>query len=138
MGQCRIARSHGAGGALHHYMNSISRFIHNIRGWRYVRIASRLQCDLTEHVLTEETRIAICLHRAIWHLAQSRPDTSTHHKKNVTNHHPSAKTNGHSHPTMENTTKNLVRIIDRDSRDASIGKIVSEPSFDRSDLQNTR
>ncbi len=52
-------------------MNFLTRFIHDLKGRHYARLASKLRCDLTEYVLAEENRIAICRHRASWHFTQS-------------------------------------------------------------------
>jgi hypothetical protein len=53
-------------------MNALLRFLHRICGRHQARLAARLQRDLTEYVLAEESRIAVRLHRAAWHHARAR------------------------------------------------------------------
>jgi hypothetical protein len=53
-------------------MNALLRLLHRICGRHHARLAARLQRDLTEYVLAEESRIAVRLHRAAWHQARAR------------------------------------------------------------------
>ena len=59
-------------------MEKFIRWLHKLRGRHYFRLAARMQRDLHEHVLVEENRIAVCLHRAAWHRSQG--DQSLHQK----------------------------------------------------------
>ncbi|MDD5199781.1 MAG: hypothetical protein PHC88_08250 [Terrimicrobiaceae bacterium] len=52
-------------------MNILTRFFHRLKALSYARRAARLQRDLAEYVLIEESHITFCLHRAAWHLARS-------------------------------------------------------------------
>lgn len=52
-------------------MSLLSRVYHRWRARCYNRLASRLQRNLTEYVLSEESRITIYLHRAGWHVARA-------------------------------------------------------------------
>jgi hypothetical protein len=49
-----------------------SRLFHRWRAHRYTRLAERLQRDLTDYVLYEESRITRLLHRAGWHFTQAQ------------------------------------------------------------------
>lgn len=44
--------------------------MHRVQGRRYFQMAAKMQRDLREHILLEESRIAAYLHRAAWHKTQ--------------------------------------------------------------------
>jgi hypothetical protein len=48
------------------------RLFHQWRARRYTRMAERMQRDLTDYVLSEESRITRLLHRAGWHFTQAQ------------------------------------------------------------------
>lgn len=55
-------------------MTALKRWLHRICARHEAKLASRLQRDLAEYVVAEESRISIRLHRAAWHYARSNPD----------------------------------------------------------------
>lgn len=52
--------------------NHLGNYLHRLKGRHYARRASILRRDLTEYVISEESRITVLLHRAAWHFTRGR------------------------------------------------------------------
>jgi len=77
------------------------RLFHRWRAHRYTRLAERLQRDLTDYVLSEESRITRLLHRAGWHFAQAERS-----RKSL------AQRNPHIHAISQTAPRGGHRLVD--------------------------